>query len=181
MPSTVDGIPYAVPNDAVASWPGTSRSLADWLAENAVRRGDVINDAPPAEPHTHSIAQVQGLSGRLGAIDAALARDSTAAMTAAPGFSWRSGNPGQVRRVGDIVFTWGQFTVGSEWGTSGARASMPPEYAPPFEVPIIYTIPGTTAGAIDAWISAAGELRAGATTLRPTYFKFFASYPASTP
>lgn len=181
MPATIGGVPHAEPNDSVSSWQGTSRALAAWIDENTVRRGDIINDAPPADPHTHSIAEVQGLSTRLGAIDAALARDSTANMTAASGFSWRSGNPGQVRRVGSIVFAWGQFTVGSEWGTSGARASMPPEYAPPFEVPIIYTIPGTTAGAIDAWISSAGELRAGATTLRPTYFKFFASYPASTP
>lgn len=73
MPSTVNGIPYADPDDSVSSWPGTSRSLADWLAENAVRRGDIINDAPPAEPHTHSIAEVQGLGGRLAQLETLVA------------------------------------------------------------------------------------------------------------
>lgn len=72
MPATIGGVPHAEPNDSVSSWQGTSRALAAWIDENTVRRGDIINDAPPADPHTHAIAEVQGLSTRLGAIDSRL-------------------------------------------------------------------------------------------------------------
>lgn len=72
MPATIGGVPHAEPNDSVSSWQGTSRALAAWIDENTVRRGDIINDAPPADPHTHAIAEVQNLSTRLGALQAAL-------------------------------------------------------------------------------------------------------------
>lgn len=72
MPGTISGIPYALPNDKVRSWAKTSENLAEWIDANTLRRGDVINDAPPAEPHTHSIAEVQDLSSRLAGLQAAL-------------------------------------------------------------------------------------------------------------
>lgn len=72
MPAVHNGIPYALPNDKVRSWAETSENLAEWIDANTLRRGDVLNDAPPAEPHTHSIAEVQELSSRLAGLQDAL-------------------------------------------------------------------------------------------------------------
>ena len=109
---------------------------------------------------------------------AAATTDVEAAMTLAAGFSWRTGNAGRVRRIGNIVFAWGQFEVDDAWSNSGSRATMPPEFAPPMEVPVYYVTPGSSSGVIDAWISTSGDLRATGTSLRPAFLKFFTSYPA---
>ena len=153
----------------------------EWIDQQTVISAARMDHIESGVEAAHGLAD--GLDTRLGAAENAITAledanaPQEALMTAASGIEWRSA-PGTVKRVGGVIFAYGQFNASSAWGTTGPRATLPEGYAPGHEVPISFTTPGSPGVTVDMWISTAGEIRAIATSLSSGYIKFFISYPA---
>lgn len=66
MPGNINGIPYVQPPEKLASWPATSKLVAQWIDSNVPRNTDPrLSDARPPTTHTHPISGVTGLQAAL--------------------------------------------------------------------------------------------------------------------
>lgn len=159
MPGTtpVYGFPYPLDNDPVYQGAKHIRDIAQRLESTLTQTG-------PAPAGT----EIQTISQRLLALEAATADSGWQNIVLNPGYEWRPGYTGKVRRMGPIVYVWGQIAMSrGVWGSSTVKLTLPAGFRPDGESRADQVIDGTN---VFAWYRTSGELVVSRTTVDTGWF-----------